>query len=138
MSEARRISVPVEVRYAETDAMGIVHHANYLVWFELARTCLCQETGTSYADIERSGYRLTVTGARTRYRRPARYGDRVDVAVWIQRLASRGVHFAYEVRRGDEMLASGETEHVWIDAAGMPCRIPEHLREPFGRLAGGA
>ena len=136
MSEVRHISVPVEVRYAETDAMGIVHHANYLVWFELARTRLCQETGTSYADIERSGYRLTVTATRTRYRRAARYGDCVDVVAWIRRLASRGVHFAYEVRRGPELLASGETEHVWIDASGSPCRIPEYLRDPFGRIAG--
>lgn len=126
----------MEVRYAETDAMGIVHHANYLVWFELARTDLCRQTGTEYAAIERGGHQLTVTGVQLRYRRPARYGDRVRVAAWIDDLASRRVRFGYEVRDARELLASGTTEHVWIDRTGRPCRTPEHLRDAFAALAG--
>lgn len=137
-SEERRgrpRAVEVEVRYAETDAMGIVHHANYPVWFELARTHLCRDTGESYADIERSGHRLTVTAVQVRYRRPAHYGDRVLVTARIDRLGSRAVGFAYEVTRDSELLATGHTEHVWIDQAGKPCRMPDRLGPAFRALA---
>ncbi|HEX2253928.1 MAG TPA: thioesterase family protein [Thermoanaerobaculia bacterium] len=127
----------VEVRYAETDQMGVVHHANYVVWFELARTRLCELSGWHYADIERLGYLLMVTGVEVSYRRSARYGERVEVACRLERLSSRGLRFAYEVRRGGDLLARGATEHLWIDrATGRPCRTPEPLREPFARLAG--
>ncbi len=135
MSNATRTVVDIEVRYAETDAMGIVHHANYLVWFELARTDLCRQTGTDYAAIERGGHRLTVTRSELRYRRPARYGDRVQVTAWIDSMASRRVRFAYEVRCDDELLTTGATEHVWIDGEGRPCRIPPALEPEFVRLA---
>jgi acyl-CoA thioester hydrolase len=132
-----RIATDVEVRYAETDQMGVVHHANYIVWFELARTRLCEHSGFHYADIERLGYLLMVTGVEARYHRPARYGDVVRVTCWCERMASRGLRFAYEVRKGDERLASGATEHVWIESAtGRPCRTPEALRAPFARLTG--
>jgi acyl-CoA thioester hydrolase len=132
-----RSEIDVEVRYAETDQMGVVHHANYIVWFELARTRLCSLSGLHYADIERLGYLLMVTGVEVRYHRPARYGDVVRIACWCERFASRGLRFAYEVRAGGEKLVTGSTEHVWIErAGGRPCRIPEVLREPFERLAG--
>jgi acyl-CoA thioester hydrolase len=117
--------------------MGVVHHANYLVWFELARTDLCAASGYPYADIERLGYRLMNSALSVRYRRPARYGEIVGVTCWIERLASRAVHFAYEVDREGELLATGSTEHVWIDgASNRPCRTPERLRAPFRKLAG--
>jgi acyl-CoA thioester hydrolase len=133
-----RSEMDVEVRYAETDQMGVVHHANYVVWFELARTRLCSLSGFHYADIERSGYLLMVTGVEVRYHRPARYGDVVRVGCWLERLGSRGLRFAYEVRNGEAKLVTGTTEHVWIDkASGRPCRTPEALREPFLRLSGG-
>jgi len=71
-----------------------------------------------------------------KYRRPARYGDHVRISCWAERLASRGVRFAYEVRRHGDLLAAGATDHVWVEAAtGRPCRLPESLREPFERLA---
>ncbi|HJX27914.1 MAG TPA: thioesterase family protein [Thermoanaerobaculia bacterium] len=137
MSEPTRCTTDVEVRYAETDQMGVVHHANYVVWFELARTRLCSLSGVHYADIEKMGYLLMVTGVEARYRRPARYGDVVQVVCWNERLGSRGVRFAYEVRKGDELLATGATEHIWVEAAtGRPCRTPEAVLEPFQRLAG--
>ncbi len=130
-------AIEVEVRYAETDQMGVVHHANYLVWFELARTALCRESGYPYHEIERMGYMILVTGASLRYRRGARYGDRVTVTCAIERLASRALAFRYAVRRGDELLATGSTEHVWVEVAtGRPCRMPEALRTSFQRLAG--
>jgi acyl-CoA thioester hydrolase len=137
--QPRRAEMDIEVRYAETDQMGVVHHANYVVWFELARTRLCSLTGFHYADIERTGYLLMVTGVEVRYHRPARYGDVVRISCWCERLASRGLRFAYEVRSGEARLVTGTTEHVWIErASGRPCRIPEVLREPFQRLAGQA
>src|SRR5260370_833241 len=100
MSEPVRCLTEIEVRYAETDQMGVVHHANYVIWFELARTRLCAMSGFTYAEIERLGYLLMVTAVELRYRRPARYGETVRVTCWGDRLASRGVSFAYEVRRG--------------------------------------
>jgi acyl-CoA thioester hydrolase len=137
MSEPTRCDTEIEVRYAETDQMGIVHHANYVIWFELARTRLCALSGFHYAEIERLGYLLMVTGVELRYRRPARYGETVVVTSWGERLASRGVRFAYEVRRAADLLATGASDHVWVEAAtGRPCRTPEILREPFERLAG--
>jgi acyl-CoA thioester hydrolase len=141
MSEPTRHETEIEVRYAETDQMGVVHHANYIVWFELARTHLCALSGFQYSEIEHRGYLLMVTAVEVSYRRPARYGDLVRVACWGERLASRGVHFAYEVRKGrqgeDELLASGRTEHIWIErASGRPCRLPEPFRAAFERLAG--
>ncbi|MDX1502129.1 MAG: thioesterase family protein [Thermoanaerobaculia bacterium] len=130
-----RTRVPIEVRYAETDQMGVVHHANYLVWFELARTRLCASSGFPYAEIERQGHMILVTGATLSYRRGARYGDDVVVECWLERLASRGLAFAYEVRRGDEVLATGATEHVWVDGASRrPGRIPSPYREAFAAL----
>jgi acyl-CoA thioester hydrolase len=130
-----RAQIDVEVRYAETDQMGVVHHANYVVWFELARTRLCALSGFHYADIERLGYLLMVTGVEARYHRPARYGDVVQVVCWCERLGSRGLRFAYEVRKGEERLVTGVTEHVWIESAtGRPCRTPEPLRGPFQGL----
>lgn len=134
MADAASATVHAEVRYAETDAMGIVHHSNYLVWFELARTHLCRATGRSYADIERNGHRLTVTGVEVRYRRPARYGDTVAVTARIDRAGSRVVRFVYDVRQGQELLATGATEHVWIDHEGRPCRPPDDVRAAFARL----
>ena len=142
--ETARHTIDIEVRYAETDQMGVVHHANYLVWFELARTGLCSLSGHRYADIETRGFLLMVTGADLRYLRGARYGDTVAVTAWIDAMRSRSLRFGYEVRRGDpegseELLATGTTTHLWVEASsGRPCRTPDFLREPFAQLAGDA
>jgi acyl-CoA thioester hydrolase len=137
MQEPVTTQVDVEVRYFETDQMGVVHHVNYLVWFELARTDLCARAGYHYADIEKRGFRLMSSELRARYHRPARYGDTVQVKCWIERLASRAIHFAYEVHRSEELLVTGVTEHVWVEIDGnRPCRGPDDIREAFRRLAG--
>lgn len=139
MSEPVRHEIEVDVRYAETDQMGVVHHANYLIWFELARTELCAATGHRYADIERDGHLLMVVGAHLRYRRGARYGDRLRVLCWIDRLRSRDLTFGYEVRRGDELLTTGTTDHVWVDrSTGRPTRAPEGVLAAFERFRAGA
>jgi acyl-CoA thioester hydrolase len=146
-------TIDVEVRYAETDQMGVVHHAVYPVWFEIARTGLCRRTGHHYAEIERMGYLLMVTGVQVRYHRAIRYGDPVRVTCRMARMASRGLTFEYEVssapsggsggsggsERSEESwqrMATGTTEHLWVDrATGKPCRIPEALRPGFEALA---
>lgn len=131
----REVAVDVEVRYAETDQMGVVHHSRYLVWFELARTRLCRESGYHYAEIEEMGYLLMVTGAELSFRRGARYGQTVRVTARLEGMASRSLRFAYRVLLDGQVLVTGATDHVWVDAErGRPCRIPELLREPFGRL----
>ena len=136
-SAPTRSEIEIEVRYAETDQMGVVHHANYLVWFELARTRLCARSGYHYAQIEELGYFLMVTAVDVEYRKGARYGDGVRVAAWIERLSSRGLTFGYEVFCGDQQLALGSTQHVWVEiATNKPRRMPEVLREPFERLVG--
>jgi acyl-CoA thioester hydrolase len=117
--------------------MGVVHHSVYLVWFELARTRLCLESGHHYADVERLGYYLVVTRTEARYLEGAGYGETVRVVCWLDKMGSRGLRFAYEVRRDGRVLASGTTEHVWVErASGRPCRIPAVLEGPFRRLAG--
>jgi len=133
-------TIDVEVRYAETDQMGVVHHAVYPVWFEIARTGLCRRTGYHYAEIERMGYLLMVTGVQVRYHRAIRYGDPVRVTCRMARMASRGLTFAYEVTIGDgegpTLSATGTTEHLWVDkGSGRPCRIPDVLRPGFEALA---
>ena len=135
--EPLRTTVDVEVRYIETDQMGHVHHANYIAWFELARTRLCADTGHPYASVEALGYLLIVTAVEVRYRQPAHYGEIVAVSAWVERLASRLMRFAYEVRCGERLLATGATEHVWVDRTSRrPCRMPAALREPFAHVAG--
>ncbi len=130
-------SVDVEVRYIETDQMGVVHHANYVAWFELARTHLCHEMGLHYADIERRGYLMMVTGIEVKYRQGARYGDTVQVSASIDRLLSRGVRYAYEVRREDALLATGTSQHVWTDReTRKPVRLPADLEGSMQRAAG--
>lgn len=133
---ARESCTRVEVRYAETDQMGVVHHAVYPVWFEVARTSLCRASGYHYAEIERLGYMLMVTGLTVDYRKPARYGDALDVSCRLSRLGSRGLTFSYEVQRGDSLLARGTSTHVWLQAdSGRICRIPAELEGPFAALA---
>ena len=137
MPEPVRCTIDIEVRYAETDQMGVVHHANYIIWFELARTRICEMSGFHYAEIENMGYLLMVTAVSARYRRSARYGDTVQVTCWGEHLGSRGIHFAYEVHKDGELLVTGTSEHLWIDkSTGRPCRMPEAFRESFERLAG--
>ena len=134
-ADPRATVVDVEVRYAETDQMGVVHHSNYIVWFELARTRLCAGSGVPYSEVEARGYLLMVTGVDVTYRKSARYGDVVAVEARVLRSASRGVRFGYQVSRGDELLATGTSEHVWLHkASGRPCRTPEFLRVAFDRL----
>ena len=132
-----RTEVDIDVRYAETDQMGVVHHATYLVWYEVARTRFCAEAGTPYPEIEALGYFMMITQAQQDYRLAACYGDTVRVACWLDWVASRSLQFASEVRRGEELLSTGYTRHLWVKRESRrPCSMPESLRATFLERAG--
>ena len=129
--------VDIEVRYAETDQMGIVHHATYLVWYEVARTRFCAEAGTPYPEIEALGYFMIITQAQQDYRLAACYGDTLRVTCWLDWVNSRSLQFGYQVKRGDALLSTGYTRHLWVRRESRrPCSMPESLRETFLELAG--
>lgn len=115
------------VRYAETDAMSVVHHAGYLVYFEEARSHYMRENGSDYANIEREGFRLPVSEVGLRYLGSLRYGDIVNVRTWVEENKSRRIRFAYEVsKQGDEsILVTGFTQHIWTDHRGRVTRAPQ-------------
>ena len=130
----RKIETRVRVRYAETDQMGIVYYANYLVWMEVGRVAYCRQAGFEYRDMERQdGVMLTVTEAHCKYRAAARFDDEVRVLTWVIESRSRTVRFAYEMLRaeGDQLLATGETLHLVCDLEGNPVRLPEKYRRFF-------
>jgi acyl-CoA thioester hydrolase len=118
------------VRYCETDAMGIVHHAAYLTWFEEGRSAFTRAIGYPYSQMERDGLALAVAEVHARYHQPARYDDEVIVATCLAEFPSRGMTFTYEVRRvaDDVLLVSGSTKHISVDATGRVQRIPDAMR----------
>ena len=118
---------PVRVRYAETDKMGVVYHANFIVWFEVGRTDLCRQCGFSYRDMEiEDDAHLMVVDMQCRFRRPARYEDDLVVRTRIADFARRTLRFAYEVVRPStgELLAEGETGHVVTSSDGRVRSFP--------------
>ena len=130
-SSSDTVETSFPVRYAETDAMGVVHHASYLIFFEEGRSQFMRDKGTDYALIEASGYRLPVTEVGVRYVGSLRYGDRVTVRTWLEENKSRRLSFAYEVRDSinDKLLVSGFTRHVWTDSGGKVTRMPARWAE---------
>jgi acyl-CoA thioester hydrolase len=107
----------VRVRYKETDQMGIAHHSNYIVWFEIGRTDLCRATGFPYSAIEDRGLILVVVEITCRYRAPYKYDDEVLIRTSIAESASRSMKFAYELLdgTGERVHATGHSVHVWVD-----------------------
>ncbi len=127
----------VRVRYAETDQMGVVYHANYLVWCEIGRTDFIRALGRSYADIERDGVTLAVSDAALRFLGSARYDDRVLVHTRLEELRSRGMKFAYRLVHGDtgRTLVTATTSLIALDANGRPARLPTAVVDVLRRAA---
>ena len=119
----------LRVRYAETDKMGVVYHANYLVWFEVGRTDLLRHVGWSYREMEADGFGLPVIEAHCTYRQSARYDDVIDIRTTGTLLSPVRVRFDYVVVRvADEaVLAEGYTMHACIDPEGRPRRLPPQV-----------
>jgi len=131
----------IRVRYAETDQMGVVYYANYLVWMEVGRVEYCKSCGFDYHRMEREdGVFLAVAEAQCRYASPARFDDEVVIRTWVEQANSRMVRFAYEMRLAADgrKLATGETKHIFLGRDFRPCRMPEKYRGKFAADAGGA
>jgi acyl-CoA thioester hydrolase len=126
--------VKVEVRYAETDMMGIVYHGSYLPWFEIGRTNLLKEHGLSYRDLEAAGYRLPVIEVGVKYLKPALYDDLLTIVTTMAEKPVLRIQLTYEVYRGAELLATGQTAHAFIDREGRPVRPPPQFAERMGAL----
>ena len=124
----------VRVRYAETDQMGVVYHANYLVWMEVGRVEYCRSAGIRYRDLEgQDGILLAVAEASCRYASPARYDDEVIIRTRIEKSNPRMVHFSYVMTDTEgRKLATGETKHVFLSKELRPVRLPAKHWALFG------
>jgi acyl-CoA thioester hydrolase len=122
----------LRVRYAETDKMGVVYHANYLIWFEIGRTEFCRARGFSYRDLEEDENAfLVVAESYCRYKAPAYYDDELIVRTHITELRRRSLRFGYEIVRVSDavVIAEGETGHVVTDANGRVRTLPQGFAE---------
>jgi acyl-CoA thioester hydrolase len=105
----------IEVRYAETDQMGVVYHANYLIWMELGRTKLIEDLGFQYADMEKEGILAPVIDIQASYKKAVRYGEKVTVKTWIEEYDGFRVSYGYEIFTGSgELAATGISKHVCV------------------------
>lgn len=115
------------VRYAETDAQGIVHHSSYIIYFEEGRSEYLRKQGVSYADFERGGHFLAVTEVNARYLKSARYDDLLTVRTWVVEARSRTLTFEYEIINAEtkDLLLTGYTKHICLNRTGQITRIPD-------------
>jgi len=124
---AKTSHTTIRVRYAETDAMGIVHHAVYPVWMELGRSDLLRMLGEGYAQWEAQGISMAVGELRVTYRAPAHYDELVEVHTWLQAAGRRKVVFGYQVTRDGVRLAEGESSHLVVGPDGHSRTLPEAM-----------
>jgi acyl-CoA thioester hydrolase len=129
----------LRVRYAETDQMGVVHHANHLIWFEVGRVELLRQLGFSYRDMEEQDQCfIAVVDARCRYKAPAHYDDEIIVRTQLKGVRESVIHFGYELLRAEDgaLLAEGETTHIVTDAAMKMTPLPEKYMKAFRAAVG--
>jgi acyl-CoA thioester hydrolase len=123
--------IGVRVNYSETDQMGVVYHARYLVWLDVARTEHLRQCGMSYRELEAAGLRLAVSEVGVRYRQSARFDDQLRIRCGVRDLASRRVEFGYTVEHADDgrLLVTAATALLALDAAMRPTRLPDGVRQ---------
>jgi acyl-CoA thioester hydrolase len=123
----------LRVRYAETDQMQVVYHANYFIWFEVGRTDLLRALGWTYREMEAAGFGLPVLEARCAYHRPARYDDEIEIRTTGRLVSPVRMAFDYEAVRLEDgvVTAGGHTMHAAVTPDGRPCRLPDRVRELF-------
>ena len=126
----------VRVPFFDTDAMRIVHHANYVRYFELARVRLLDEHHRPYTDYMAEGIHFAVTRVEVDYKQAARFDDRLAVQAWLTWVRGASLAVGYAITRGDELLVHGSTEHAAVDEAGRVRRIPRAYRADLGSLVG--
>jgi len=133
-SEKDFVDTVINVRYAETDQLGIVYYANYFVWFEVGRVSWCRARGFDYKDLEDQHDRMMVVAeASCRYKAPARFDDNVLIRTAIGSATDKVIRFDYEIRnqRTGQLLALGDTTHVVTDRGLRPARLPEEFQKLF-------
>jgi acyl-CoA thioester hydrolase len=121
--------IQVRVRYAETDRMGLLHHANYLVYFEQARTELLRQQGRTYKDLEDAGYFLVIAKAEVKYRAPAHYDDLLTIRTTVTRVSPVRLEHHYEVLREGSRIAEATTTLACVDREGKLQAMPEWITE---------
>ena len=119
--------IEIDVRYYETDGQGVVHHANYFQYFELARVEMLKAMGHDYADLERDGIFLVVHSIACKYHRPARFGDRLQIQTKVVRATPARIEHAYQVSAGGKLLAEANSTIACVDHEGNVRRMPEML-----------
>lgn len=124
---SRDYTFNLEVRYYETDAQGVVHHANYFKYFELARVHHLRSIGHEYADLERDGVILVVNKIACAYKAPARFGDMLEITIHTARARGARIDHEYQVRRDGTLIAEGSSTLACIDRDGQVQRLPEYL-----------
>jgi acyl-CoA thioester hydrolase len=127
------IRLPLTVRYAETDAMGVVHHSNYVIWLEAARVEWLNQIGLPYTQIEAQGLAFAVIEIGLTYRNPARFGDVVEIEAWLTEATSRTIRYQYRIWNCDRLLVEGFTRHLCQDLHGKAVRIPAGIGQPLAR-----
>lgn len=120
--------ITIRVRYAETDRMGLLHHANYLVWFEQGRVELFRAQGYSYKDVEDQGYYLVLTRIEVKYRRPVHFDDLLTLRTVVKRTTAVRIDHRYELLRDGTLVAEGESTLACVDGDGNPQALPDVLR----------
>lgn len=108
------VEAPIEVRYAETDQMGVVYHANYLIWFEVGRTALLNSVGLNYFRLEQEGFVSPVLKVEASFHRPVRYGKEALVKTWVKAYDGLRITYAYEISCGGQLCVTGSTVHVLV------------------------
>jgi acyl-CoA thioester hydrolase len=126
--------VKIQVRYSETDAMKFVYYANYFVYFEVARTSALAEMGHPYWEMEKRNVLIPVLTSHCEYKKPARYGDLLSIRTTRWRLGHARIRFDYEVLRGEDLLATGRTEHAFMHPEGKAIRPPAEILDLFPPL----
>jgi acyl-CoA thioester hydrolase len=123
-------TLALRVRYPECDPMGYLHHSIFLQYFEMGRVELLRAAGFSYADLEREGLFFVVVKVEVKYKSPARYDDELTLLTKIARQTHVRIDHAYELRRGDTLLAEATTTIACVDRSGQLQQIPEFLVPP--------
>ncbi|MEM9701379.1 MAG: thioesterase family protein [Planctomycetota bacterium] len=125
----RSHTTQIRVRYAETDAMGVLHHGVHLIYFEIGRTEALREIGGSYAEVEKSGRFLIMVEATVKYRSPARYDDLLTLTTTVSRVTPAKLEHTYELHRDQTLIATGRTVLACVDADGKVHRVSDALPE---------
>jgi acyl-CoA thioester hydrolase len=127
-------SITLRVRFAETDAMGVVYHSRYFEFLEMARVALMDTMGLPYSEMSRSGYHLPVLELHGKYIHSASFDDELTVTVWIHTLKGIHMELRYTITKGSMLIFEGSTTHAFVNNAGRPCRPPEDVLTKFAQV----